>query len=264
MNFQKLFYPGMWIMRKMRFATKLGVMVAVAFIPMVLVAVKLVSHENQNLKIASVELVGIRLVSQTSDLIRQLQTHRGQTNMVLSGNAAAQGDRDKTRLTLRASRDVLDANLLVAKEEIKFKEWIDLKARVDGLVADHDSRLLRLPREQQGVDHILLVVGQRRPRGRTAGGRERFHEKLVGRPPHEHRPLQAALTKPAPLPGDHDRVGIADPGAHLEDRRQDEKCEHRHDRESGEGRLLVLAKDTEGTGHGTACRLWPDGETAEA
>ena len=84
-------------MRKMRFATKLALMAVVVLVPMLVVLTQLLSRQNQELLITRSEIAGIRLVSDAGELIRQLQSHRGQTNMVLSGNTAAQAARDKTR-----------------------------------------------------------------------------------------------------------------------------------------------------------------------
>ncbi len=130
----KFFYVGMWVMRKMRFATKLALMAAVVLVPMLVVLTQLLSRQNQELRITRSEIAGIRLVSDAGELIRQLQSHRGQTNMVLSGNTAAQAARDKTREAVRQSRDALDGNLQSAKAEVNSVEWGPLRARIDGLV----------------------------------------------------------------------------------------------------------------------------------
>ena len=140
MNFTKFFYAGMWIMRKMRFATKLALLALVLLVPMLVVVAQLISSQRQEIVFTRAELAGIGLVSDSGELIRQLQSHRGQTNMVLSGNAAAQAGRDKTRDAIRQARDVLDRNLLASADMVKSKDWSDLRARVDGLVSALDGK----------------------------------------------------------------------------------------------------------------------------
>lgn len=134
MNFQQIFRPGMWAMRKMRFATKLVLLAMVLLVPMLVILAQLIAKQNADLVLARAELQGIYLVDNTSELIRQLQTHRGQTNMVLSGNPAAQAARDKTRDTLRQARDALDQRLLASAAQVKAQDWTALRGRVDALV----------------------------------------------------------------------------------------------------------------------------------
>lgn len=134
MNFHKFFYAGMWLMRKMRFATKLALLALVLLVPMLLVVAQLISAQRQEIVFTRAELAGIGLVGDSGELIRQLQSHRGQTNMVLSGNAAAQTGRDKTRDAIRQARDVLERNLSASNDLVKSKDWPDLRARVDGLI----------------------------------------------------------------------------------------------------------------------------------
>ena len=135
---------------------------------------------------------------------------------------------------------------------------------VDRGVADNDPVLLGLLCQQDGVHHVLLVVGESHPGWILPRRSHRLHEELVHHLPHDHGPLKAAFPEAAAVPRHRHRVRTAGPGVHLEKWGQDEKSEHRHDGEGGERRLLVLAKDTEGSGHGTACGLLLDGETAKA
>ena len=135
MNLLKFFSMGMWLMRRMRFATKLTLLALVILVPMSLVLVQLISVQKQELLVTRAELQGIDLVGDTGELIRQLQTHRGQTNMVLSGNVDAQSGRDRTRETLRQARDILDRKLSSANAEMAPPEWRNLRMRVDGLIS---------------------------------------------------------------------------------------------------------------------------------
>ena len=134
MALSKILYPGYWLMRKMRFGVKLGLLTVVVLVPLVLITAELISRERSDIATAQAELVGISMVDDASTLIRQLQTHRGQTNMVLSGNTAAQGARDKTRETLKSARDQLDANVRSKAGPATSREWQALRERVDALL----------------------------------------------------------------------------------------------------------------------------------
>ena len=127
---------------------------------------------------------------------------------------------------------------------------------IDRGVAHHDPIRLSLLREEKCVDDVLFIVGEPHPRRILAGRRHRLDEELIHHLPHDDGPLEAAFAETAPRPGDHQRVGAAGPCAHLQNRGQHEKSKHRHDRETGQGGLLVLAKDSERAGHSTAYKLF--------
>ena len=134
MNLIKFFSPGIWFMRQLRFATKMTLMAFALLVPLLVVLSQLILVQTQDLRVTRDELHGIGMVGDASELIRQLQTHRGQTNMVLSGNVAAQAGRDSTRETLRQARNALDSKLLANKTLMNQEEWTSLRSRIDGLV----------------------------------------------------------------------------------------------------------------------------------
>jgi methyl-accepting chemotaxis protein len=131
MKLSKFFFAGIWIMRQMHFATKLTLMALALLTPMLVVLAQLIAAQTQDLRTTRDELQGIDMVGDASELIRQLQNHRGQTHMVLSGNAAAQVGRDSTRETLRQARDALDRKLASSNTP---NDWTGLRTRIDGLV----------------------------------------------------------------------------------------------------------------------------------
>jgi methyl-accepting chemotaxis protein len=135
MTFHNLLAPGMWLMRQMRFAAKLSLLALVLLVPLVLIVLQLITAQTRDVASIKAELEGVALVGETSDLIRQLQTHRGLTHQVLSGNAGAKADRDATRVTLKRARDVLDARFLAERTPLDLKSWAGQRARLDGLVA---------------------------------------------------------------------------------------------------------------------------------
>ena len=140
MKLSSFFSPAIWIMRQMQFATKLRLMALALLTPLLVVLAQLILVQTQDMRATRAELDGMGLVGDASDVIRQLQSHRGQTNMVLSGNAEAQSGRDRTRETLRQTRDLLDRKLASTSTVMNPQEWAGLRARVDGLVSALDGK----------------------------------------------------------------------------------------------------------------------------
>ncbi len=134
MKFGKVFSAGIWLMRRMRFGVKLGLVTLVVLVPLCFIVAELLSRERSEIAVTRAELAGIAMVEDASALIRQLQTHRGQTNMVLSGNTEAQGARDKTRESLKAARDQLDAKVNSGSAAATSAAWRTLRERVDALI----------------------------------------------------------------------------------------------------------------------------------
>lgn len=140
MKIGQIFSAGMWAMRKMRFGTKLSVLSVVLLLPMLAIVWQLIARDVSDIRIVQAELEGIALVDDTSELIRQLQTHRGQSNMVLSGNTGAQAGRDKTREALRAARDSLDKKLGAVTTFTVPAAWTELRSRIDSLVPSLEGK----------------------------------------------------------------------------------------------------------------------------
>ncbi len=140
MGFGQILQPGMLVMRKMRFATKLAIVFLLALLPMLFMVSQLVERNLSEAEITRAEVRGVKVVEQATDVIRLLQAHRGQTNMVLSGNLEAQSARDQTRQKLFESQaalvQVIDAEL----SDQAPAEWKELRGRLDALVGQLDGK----------------------------------------------------------------------------------------------------------------------------
>lgn len=140
MSFAKFLHPGMWVMRKMRFGSKLAIVFTVALIPLLFIVWQLLSRTLDEAKITRLEVAGVALVEQTTDVIRNVQAHRGQTNMVLLGNASAVGARDQTRSKLAEEATKLE-RLVDEKQGLDTPaEWKDVRSRLDALVKDLEGK----------------------------------------------------------------------------------------------------------------------------
>lgn len=135
MIFKNFLRPGMWLMRQMRFASKLGLLALVLLVPLVVLVLQTIAAQNRDVAAAGTKLEGIALVDDTRELIRQLQTHRGLTNRVLLGDTAAQAQRDVIRVALSRARDALDARFAASRSPVNLKAWSGYRSRLDGLVA---------------------------------------------------------------------------------------------------------------------------------
>jgi methyl-accepting chemotaxis protein len=140
MTLHKTLSPGMGIMRSMRFSTKLTLLSLIVLVPLLMVLAELIAERPRELSIHRAELEGVAFVEDASELIRQLQTHRGQTNMVLSGNTEAQQGRDLSREALRRARDALDQKLANSRAVQTPKTWSALRERVGALVPALDGK----------------------------------------------------------------------------------------------------------------------------
>lgn len=133
MNLLRLFFPGMWVMRRMRMTTKLGVLALVALVPLVLVQWQLLQYQRGALAQTGAALQGVGAVTQLSAVVGHVQTHRGQTNMVLSGNESAKAGRDKTRESLASTLQQATASMAQLQNSSLASSWSALQARVQGL-----------------------------------------------------------------------------------------------------------------------------------
>lgn len=140
MSFVKFLYPGMWVMRKMRFGSKLAIVFLVALVPLLFIVWQLISRTLNDVQITRAEVVGVEVVEQTTEVIRNVQAHRGQTNMVLLGNTAATGARDQTRSKLADEVNDLK-RLLDDKQGMEAPpEWKELRGRLETLVKELDGK----------------------------------------------------------------------------------------------------------------------------
>ena len=97
------FLPGVWLMRQLRLPTKLGLLALAIVIPLLVVCVSLVQRISDEIKVLDSEAQGVHGITALSDLVALAQKHRGQTNMLLSGDASVRGGLDKTREALPAA-----------------------------------------------------------------------------------------------------------------------------------------------------------------
>ena len=125
--------PGVNLLRRMHFPTKLGLIAIIVMIPLLVVAFFLVQRQNADLDFTLTEAQGLTLLRPTMRVVTQVQKHRGQTNVLLSGNVAVKADLDKTRQDLAAAITDTQAALKATDLPSVVPLWTDLLQRLNAL-----------------------------------------------------------------------------------------------------------------------------------
>lgn len=129
------FYPGIWLMRRLRLPTKLGLLSAVLLVPLVITCVLLVQRLGADIQFAKSETDGARAIAALTHVVKAVQTHRGQTNMLLSGVASARAPLEQTRTELNQALAATGAALAQRPDFSLSADWAALQARLEGLAA---------------------------------------------------------------------------------------------------------------------------------
>ena len=149
--------PGVWLMRRLRLPVKLGLLAMALVVPMVVVCVLLVQRIGGDIDFTEREAQGSHSIARLADLVTAVQTHRGQTHMLLSGNASVRGALDKTRGELQAALAAVGAELDRRPDFEVAAEWKTLASRLEQLPATE-----RLPAPESFQSHTALIDDLRR------------------------------------------------------------------------------------------------------
>ena len=127
--------PGVALMRMLRLPTKLVTLAMVLLIPLVLITLSAIERLGSDIQMTQDESDGTRLVQQIGAVIREVQMHRGQTNMAIAGNANARDALVQTRQNMASENAKLDTVMTLRKDFDLSGEWTPLKARIQDLAA---------------------------------------------------------------------------------------------------------------------------------
>ena len=106
-----LFAAGMWVMRRLRFGTKLSLLALLTLAPLLLVLAQLLSRQSADLALTRDEIEGVTLLVATRNLVHDVQSPQ--------------------RPSLRPARDALEQGLSASRLTWNRPEWTGLRARVD-------------------------------------------------------------------------------------------------------------------------------------
>ena len=129
----KLLKPGVTLMRHLRLPTKLAVLAIVLIVPLVIVSIFLLARLNTEIRVTQTALSGAALVQAIGHTVRDVQQHRGQTNLLLSGDAAAPQALEQIRQRLAARVTALDSALAAEPGFGLQAEWERLKTQIQAL-----------------------------------------------------------------------------------------------------------------------------------
>jgi methyl-accepting chemotaxis protein len=129
----KLLKPGAALMRRLRLPSKLLILSLVLVIPLLLITVSANLRLSEDIQVSRDEAGGTRLVQQIGALTQEVQKHRGQTNMVISGNTGARDALALTRQSLAAEVTKLEAVVALRPDFNLASEWTPLKSRIQAL-----------------------------------------------------------------------------------------------------------------------------------
>ncbi|KAB0585382.1 methyl-accepting chemotaxis protein [Ideonella dechloratans] len=107
----RLFAPVQKVLRHLRLSTQLLLIAALTAVPLIVLTARTLNQCGQQLQATANELAGARAVGALLEVAIQTQTHRGQTNLAMSGDASAEGAVAGTRPKLQAAVQAASAQL---------------------------------------------------------------------------------------------------------------------------------------------------------
>ncbi len=143
---RSLFDPAVALMQRLPMTVKMLAMAAVLVIPMVLISLYLVNGLLAERRTVQSELHGLDVVEQLTEVVILTQTHRGQTNSLLAGNAAAEASRQATRAQLQQAITALNS-LIAERPALQLSsDWAAVKQTLQPLLTGNPT-----PDERQVV-----------------------------------------------------------------------------------------------------------------
>jgi methyl-accepting chemotaxis protein len=133
MWWQTILRPGLVLMRHLRLPLKLGLLSLMLVIPMALMSLRLLGRIQDDLVLITQERQGIAVMQPLMAVIEEAQKHRGQTNMLLSGNAAVKSTLDQTAERLSKASRQLDEVISAHPELGLTSSWGRLKPQIEAL-----------------------------------------------------------------------------------------------------------------------------------
>ncbi|MBA4257289.1 MAG: hypothetical protein C0445_15625, partial [Polaromonas sp.] len=160
-----LMRPGITLMRNLRMKPKLIGMAAVLVIPLLVVLYLLLQSIQNNVAFAQRELQGVAAIHGLSEVTTLTQTHRGQTNQVLSGNNGATGPRDATREALKKALVNMDALTKQMPTLDMAGRWTPVRNTLETLIvsngADDRAKTFALHTDQvTALQALVVYVGE--------------------------------------------------------------------------------------------------------
>jgi methyl-accepting chemotaxis protein len=118
-----IFWPGMTLMRSLRFPAKIAVISVVLLLPLTWLTASALLASRESLDSTLREARGNPLIGLSLDVIAQTQKHRGLVNRALAGDASVEGDLAQNRAALKAAIGALQSALIQHPEFDLVPDW---------------------------------------------------------------------------------------------------------------------------------------------
>ena len=138
--FNAFLRPGVRLMQRLHMPTKLLGIGILSLVPLAIVGVLLLGQLRAEYELARKESLGADFVVRLTEAVVQTQTHRGQTNQVLSGNAGAATAREQTRDKLKNAIMALDASAQSLPQFQLQPRWNKLMPALQELMRDESGQ----------------------------------------------------------------------------------------------------------------------------
>ena len=132
-----LLWPGMKLMRVLRFPAKVAVISAAMVLPLSWLTASALLSSHESLESTRREARGNPLLGLSLDVIAQTQKHRGLVNLALAGDASVSADLTQTRAALKAAIGALQSALILSPEFDLVPDWQPTKRVLEQLAEGH-------------------------------------------------------------------------------------------------------------------------------
>jgi methyl-accepting chemotaxis protein len=134
----RIFAPVAGVLGRFKLSTKVAVIAVLLFVPMLALLFSVMRRDGEAIEFTRNELTGSHQIHEMLDLIDGVQTHRGQTAMLLQGHANMQQQRETTRSELNKVLAEVDAAVRAAPHFELDKAWSPLRDEVKALTTAPD------------------------------------------------------------------------------------------------------------------------------
>ncbi len=161
----RLLQPGIALMQRLSMPVKLYSLAAILVIPLAFMGYFLFKTLLADYELAQRELAGARIVASATEVVVQVQTHRGQTNLILSGNAGPTAAREETRRKLDAALKTMEQQVVAAPELQLAERWKPIKTELErlmrlGTVADRAAVFAEHTAQVDALRRLVLQASE--------------------------------------------------------------------------------------------------------
>lgn len=140
MTLDGFLHPALALVNRMRFSRKFGILFALIFVPLVLLAGYLIHEQNSSIDFVESERHGLAYIEAVREPIEYLQQHRGAMGAVLAGsNDAGERARRLRRLTDETLADLEEVDREVGDRLETGDRVASIKGRWEALRSDVDQ-----------------------------------------------------------------------------------------------------------------------------